>query len=293
MIAPLTKSDGKPLKKIKDISRDVYIIAHKEDTRKLESFFQNRGFAVRVFRRAYTAEEQGLPSQVRCLLNHQDAWQAIADSGRAGIVVEADFVPVRSFAEAESPFDPDISPVAIGWLYAGGPVIYGFDQRGYAIGSSSTAVALLIMPKAASALAQFAAKEMTDYRSEILLWDTYFCHHLRGLMNVPTYIPFKQLGDHGGIPNPDHNLHMARGWHQGDILLDRLAFMPLYAKGSLIRFLAIRSRAVLRGALRVFTGRFIEVPAFRSSRQKRLILWFTLTRWWPWTRSFAGFDAWR
>jgi hypothetical protein len=293
MIAPLAKSDGKPLQRIKDICQNVYIIAHKENTQRLENFLRQHGFETHVFRRQYTAEEQVLPSQVRCLLNHQDAWQAIADSGRAGIVVEADFVPIRSFAEACAPFDPEVSPVAIGWLYAGGPVIYGFDRRGFAIGSSSTAVALLIMAEAASALVAFARKELDAYGPDILLWDTYFCHHLRGKMNVPTYIPLKQFGEHGGIANPDHNTYMARGWHQGDILLDRLAFMPLYAKGSPLRFLVIRWRATLRGFVRVFTGRFIEVPAFRGSRQKGLILLFTLARWWPWSHSFGGFNAWR
>ncbi len=292
-IAPLAKADGKPLKRIKDICKNVYIVAHKEDTRTLENFLLCSGFGVRVFRREYTPAEQALPSQVRCLLNHRDAWQAIAEHGRAAIVVEADFVPVRGFADAYAPFDPEVSPVAIGWLYAGGPVIYGFDRRGFAIGSSSTAVALLIMPEAASALSRFASQELTGYGSDILLWDTYFCHRLRGTMNVPTYIPFKQFGEHGGIANPDHNLHMARGWHQGDILLGRLAFLPLYARGSKIRFLVIRGRAVLRGLLRLLTGRFIEAPAFRSSHQKRLILLFTLSRWLPWTQKFAGFDAWR
>jgi hypothetical protein len=293
MIAPLAKSDGKPLRKIKDISRDVYIIAHKEDTQRLENFFRQRGFQLRVLRRQYSPAEQALPSQLRCLLNHRDAWQAIADSGRAGLVIEADFVPIRSFADACAPFDPEVSPVAIGWLYAGGPVIYGFDQRGFALGSSSTAVALLIMPQAAAALVKFASDELAAAKPESLLWDTYFCHQLRGTMNVATYIPLKQFGEHGGITNPDHSLHMARGWHQGDILLDRLAFMPTYARGNLLRFLAIRWRAALRGLVRVFTGRFIEPPAFRGSRQKGLILLFTLSRWWPWSRTFAGFDAWR
>jgi hypothetical protein len=293
MIAPLVKSDGKPLRKIKDISRDVYIIAHKENTQFLENFFLQRGFELHVLRRQYSREEQAQPSQVRCLLNHRDAWQAIADSGRAGIVVEADFVPIRSFADACAPFDPEVSPVAIGWLYAGGPVIYGFDRRGFALGNSSTAVALLVMPQAAAALVSFASDELAAATPEILLWDTYFCHQLRGRMNVPTYIPLKQFGEHGGIANPDHNLHMARGWHQGDILLDRLAFMPTYARGNPLRFLVIRWRAALRGMVRVFTGRFIEPSAFRGSRQKGLILLFTLSRWWPWSQSFAGFDAWR
>ena len=287
------KPDNKPLKKIKDVCQDISIIAYKEDTSILENFFRRLGFAVRIFRRTYSREEQSLPSQVRCLLNHRDAWQAIAESDRAAIVVEADFVPVRGFADAWAPFDPEVSPIAIGWLYAGGPVIYGFDRRGFAIGSSSTAVALLIMPEAASALLRFASQELAAYGSEILLWDTYFCHRLRGTMDVPTYIPFKQFGEHGGIANPDHNLHMARGWHQGDILLGPLAFMPLYARGSTVRFLAIRARAVLRGLLRLLTGRFIEVQAFRGSHQKWLILSFTLRRWLPWSQKFAGFDAWR
>jgi hypothetical protein len=149
------------------------------------------------------------------------------------------------------------------------------------------------MPQAAAALVKFASDELATANPEILLWDTYFCHRLREEMNVATYIPLKQFGEHGGITNPDHSLHMARGWHQGDILLDRLAFMPTYARGNPLRFLAIRWRAALRGMVRVFTGRYIQPQAFRGSRQKGLILLFTLSRWWPWSRTFAGFDAWR
>ena len=50
MIAPVAKSDGKPLQNVKDISRDAYIIAHKEDTQHLEIFFRQRGLQLRVLR---------------------------------------------------------------------------------------------------------------------------------------------------------------------------------------------------------------------------------------------------
>ncbi|MFM7550742.1 MAG: hypothetical protein ACKO8I_18150 [Cyanobacteriota bacterium] len=273
--------------KIKHLASHVYVVAYKEDTSRLEDYFGSRGFVVKVLRRAYPPDELSLPSQVRCLLNHRDTWREIEAAGHCAIVVEADFVPVRDFEEAPAPFDPRHTPAAVGWLYAGGPVFYGFDQAGYAIGHSSTAVALLITPKTACGLLDFAEAEMADYKPDILLWDTYHSHFLRLQRGVATYIPFKQYGDHGGIPNRDHAGNMQRIWHQGDVMLGPLAFLPLYAEGSWIRFRIIRIRAALRGLYRVFNGRFIEAPGFRASNQKLPMLRFTLARWLPWTRSFS------
>ena len=272
------------MKTLKEITDKVYVVAHKEDTTQLEAYFRQRGFIVTVSRRNYTPEEQGYVAQMRCLINHRDVWTAIAASGSPGIVVEADFVPVENLEKAAAPFDPDISPKAIAWLYAGGPVLYGFDEGGYAIGHSSTTVALMITAEAATSLIEFADHEIKRSGGGYLPWDTYLSHDLRKNKNVPTYIPFKQYGEHGGKPNTEHGANGIRSWHQADILMGSLAFLPTYADGSRIRYLYIRIRARLRGLARILLGRYIEIPSFRTSDEKWMIVKFTFSRWLPWKR---------
>ena len=268
------------MKKIKEITNKVYILAYKEDVRQLENWFQQQRFSVKVCRRNYTQQELGFSTTIRALINHRDAWSAIAVSGQAGIVVESDFVPITGFGDAYALFDPDISPIAVGWLYSGGADLYRFDKGGYAIGHSSTVVALLITELAAPKLVKFADEEIEKSGGKYTIWDCYFSHRLRREMDVPTYIPFKQFGEHGGVSsNPEHKEHKIREWHQADILLGSLAFMPAYAKGNALRYRLIRLRANIRGLLRVFLGRYIAPRIFKSSDKKDMMIRFLFYKW--------------
>jgi hypothetical protein len=274
------------MKQLRDVTRSVFIVAYKENTEQLEDYFRRQGFTVFVSRKQYSDREMSYAAVMRCLMNHRDVWQIIANEKQHAIVVEADFVPIEHFSEAEAPFDPQLTPAAVGWLYAGGPVLYEIDEFGYAIGHSSTMVALLIGAQAASALLAFADKEIQESGGKYVPWDTYLSHHLRRGMDIPTYIPFKQYGEHGGLPNQEHAQFGMRSWHQGDILAGPLAFLPLYAQGSWWRYRFIRLRARLRGWLRLVLGRYLEMPAFRGSKQKGLLLAFALLRWLPWLKRF-------
>ena len=135
---------------------------------------------------------------------------------------------------------------------------------------------------------KFADNEVKRSGGEYVPWDTYLSHQLRRVMDVPTYVPFKQLGEHAGLPNPEHKKYKIRNWHQADILLGPLAFIPAYARGSVLRYRLIRLRATIRGLLRIVLGKYIEPPSFRNSDQKRMIIKFTLSRWLPWRKTFIA-----
>ena len=70
-----------------------------------------------------------------------------------------------------------------------------------------------------------------------------------------------------------------REWHQADILLGSLAFMPAYAKGNALRYRLIRLRANIRGLLRVFLGRYIASHIFKSSDKKDMMIKFLFYKW--------------
>lgn len=268
---------------VRDLFERVVIIAHREETSRLEAFLRTAEFSVTVQRRVYSEVEAGYSLQARCLLNHLDAWRTIAQLGKPTLVLEADFVPVASFASLPAPFDPERTPRGLAWLYAGGPVVYEIDEDGRAIGHSSTTVALAMTPAAASELVRFGESEITASGGRYTPWDTYLSHRLRRNMDVPTFVPFRQYGEHGGrSANDEHTRHGVRGWHQGDRLAGRLAFLPDYAGGSQLRFRWIRARANLRGLARLATGRYLERGAFGHSPQKLALLTFALRRWvWP------------
>jgi hypothetical protein len=73
-----------------------------------------------VVRSAYTAAQQRLATSERVLINHTRAWQAIAASGRHGVVMEADFVPVRDFGRLPLPVPADRVSSSLAYLYSVG-----------------------------------------------------------------------------------------------------------------------------------------------------------------------------
>src|SRR5271169_630196 len=77
---------------------EVLIIAHNEDTTRLERAFNREGLKCHVFRGPYTDEQRTFSAQIRCLINHANAWRYGAYAKHPIIVVEADFVPCRGFS---------------------------------------------------------------------------------------------------------------------------------------------------------------------------------------------------
>jgi hypothetical protein len=126
-------------------------------------------------------------------------------------------------------------------------------------------VAYVFTPPAAKSLLEFYEKEMGAERpGEYRLWDTRLGIFLRWERGILNYIPVYQYGEHGGIPNKEHRGRIAgwdreiRGWHQADVLWDRLTFLPIYARESQLLYRLFRIRGRLRGWARALTLRFFD-----------------------------------
>ena len=260
----------------------VFIIAYRENTDPLENTLCGEGFAMVVQRGQYSDEEQQYSAALRCLMNHARAWKAIAKAEKPAIVVEAYFVPVRGFGRLPVPMPQHNEPGSgFAWLYSAGSILYGFDTHGFPHGHGNTTVAYIVSPRIAGTLLDFFGREMANVdRRRYSQWETYLGIFLRKERDVLNYIPTYQYGEHGGLPSREHALHGVRAWHQADVLMCPLSFLPAYARGSRLRYAAIRARAIARGwarlaLLRFYDPRYINAD---SSRGRIYMGWFSLAR---------------
>ena len=266
---------------LKEFCKEVAIIAHNEDITPLQQAMQREGFSCRIFRGGYTPEQKGYAAQIRCLINHANAWRYLSEIDQPLIIVEADFVPVRGFGDLPVPFPPNKSAAQFGWLYSPGSILYGVSENIYPYGHGNTMVAYVATPSAANALLDFFEREMQRAdKGNYVLWDTYIGIFLRWERGIYNYIPVYQYGEHGGLPNPEHATAKIRDWHQADILWSQLAFMPLYSRGSRVRYLFFRCRGWLRGITRLATLRFFDPRSINSdsSRGKNFMFVFSVLR---------------
>ncbi|MBE9032120.1 LPS biosynthesis glycosyltransferase [filamentous cyanobacterium LEGE 11480] len=249
--------------------QSVFIIAHRESTDQLESILQAEGLTTNVLRQVVTPELQSYSPSYRCLLNHYNAWQQIAQSPSPVMIIEADFVPICHFGQAPMPMPIDDPQAGITWLYTCASQLYTVTEQGFAEGFSVSTVAYILTPKAAKALLDFIqpyAETPERYSS----WDSTLAEFLlkRGFTN---YIPFRNYGEHGGIPNPEHRKHGLSSAHRADSLYDRLAFQPPYADNHL-NVWKERSQARLKGFGRLLLGRYLRPKVcFTSSIPLRLL----------------------
>lgn len=270
-------------------TQQVFVVAHKEDTTRLEETLRAQGFDVFVQRGPYTAEQETYASNTKCLINHANVWKRIVETGNTAIVVEADFVPVCKFASRSCPLplDTDNNGVGFAWLYSAGSILYGFDQHGFPHGHGNTTVAYLLTPPCASILLDFFTRETARFTNgKYTQWETYLGIYLRKERGILNYIPIYQYGEHGGSPQPEHARHGIRSWHQADILLDRLEFLPGYARGSRLRYIGYRSRSIARGWARLCLLRFYDPRYINGDTTKgRISMGFfsvvRLLRLWP------------
>ena len=268
---------------IRSSCQRAYIIAHREDVGQLRAALEVDGFVVVEVRGPYTQEQLGYSMAMRCLVNHANAWKFIAEGNAPAIVVEADFVPVRGFGALPLPFryagGRDDSN--FGWLYSGGSILYGFDGEGYPHGYGNTTVAYALTPAAAQRLAIFFEREIAaDPSGGYRQWETYLGIYLRWEAGTLNHIPIYQYGEHGGIQNREHQVAGVRGWHQADTLWGRLAFLPAYAKGSVLRFRMVRLRGWMRGLARLATLRYFDPRHINadSSRGRLSMAAFAISR---------------
>ncbi len=252
--------------KIVDCIKKVFIVAYKEDTSSLETALKKEGFrSIFVIRPSYTQTELEYSRTSRCLLNHKNAWTKFCKNDGLFMVLEADFVPVIGMGQLPLVFDINQKEIACGWLYSGGPRLYELYPNNYGRGHSAGTVAMIMGAKTARVLINFADEEFIKHDPrKHTLWDTYIRMYAQKY-GIMSFMPYRSYGEHGGTPNPEHAAAGINPIHRADVLWGPLHFLPLYAKGSSIKFSYHRVVAKMRGVARLLVGRYIELALLKNS----------------------------
>lgn len=243
---------------LQDFIKQVFIVCYKEDTSLLEKALRAEGFdKITRVSREYNPEELTYAKQSRCLLGHYDAWQLAQKHDGLSLVLEADFVPCIGFGKQIVPFAKEKVGSAWGWLYSCAHRVYEVHD-GYIRGHSGTMVAYVLDGEAASKVDSFIEHEFAQNPPQTYSpWDTYIRMYAQD-KGVDMYLVPRSYGEHGGLVNPEHQQLIKNPNHQADILLNKLHFLPRYAKGSKLRYLNFRLFAYLRAWARLFCLRYVE-----------------------------------
>jgi hypothetical protein len=139
-------------------------------------------------------------------------------------------------------------------------------------------VAYILTPQGAKSLLELAEAIAqntgpTGYSS----WDSQIDGFLRQ-KKLKNYISFRNYGEHGGLPNREHHQHGLSKSHRADVLSGKLAFLPLYAANSQLRFNLVRGKARLKGILRLFLGKFLRIAVIRGSTVPNRLIRFAFAR---------------
>ncbi|XPM56276.1 MAG: LPS biosynthesis glycosyltransferase [Leptolyngbya sp. IPPAS B-1204] len=277
---PMHKLFNQPQPKLATAIGQTFILAYRESTHVLEQTLTEAGLSCGVLRQADRPEYQDYASIYRCLLNHQQAWMQAAHAQQPTLIVEADFVPVIGFGELPLPFNLSQPDVGICWLYTCAPQLYSVTQEGFGEGYSTGLVAYIVTPKAAQLLCQFVTEITQAHGTGYYNFDSYIDCYLRQ-HQLKNYIAFRNYGEHGGKPNPEHRRNGMSGIHRADVLYGELAFLPPYAQASkhpLLCLLLVRLRARLKGIGRLLLGKFLRLQVLRRSTVPWRLLGFALRR---------------
>jgi GR25 family glycosyltransferase involved in LPS biosynthesis len=276
----LKKSENKTpdsLQIVEVIGR-AFIIAYKESTYLLEDALINEDLQCEVLRQQHQPEYKNFSPSYLCLLNHLRAWKIAAMENQPTLIVEADFVPVIGFGKLPLPFNPNHTSVGMCWLYTCATQIYSISADGYAEGFSVSTVAYIVTPQAAKKLIDFAEQWMNQSdHSAYSTWDSHLDNFLRS-QKLKNYIPFRNYGEHGGLPNLEHSRHGLSKTHRADVLYSKLAFMPLYASKSYVNFLSVRLQARIKGIARLLTGKFLRFSILKRVRVPARLVSYAIRR---------------
>ncbi|MEO0987130.1 MAG: LPS biosynthesis glycosyltransferase [Cyanobacteria bacterium J06639_14] len=287
----MTLLDTRPVNRVQSSKRltdhigQTFILACREDTTALEQALQRSGVESEVLRQTYRPEYAEYSRSFLCLLNHRRAWEMASRASKPTLILEADFVPVINFGQLPVPFDPDqANNLGIAWLYTCAPQVYRIVKGGYATGYSTAMVAYVVSPRSARFLMQVADGIAQDPGPrQYTPWDSGLDYSLRdhGFVN---YVPFRNYGEHGGLPNPEHRKNNLSTTHRADVLYGPLSFQPFYARpnGSgqphLHKYLRGRCYGRIKGLGRLFLGKYLRVPVLKSAKQPLPLAWFALRR---------------
>lgn len=255
----------------------TFIIAYKEPTEKLTQVLSDYGCECTVLRQVHQPGYETYSPSFLCLLNHRSAWELALRSEKPTLIVEADFVPVQNFAELPPPFNPTDDQTGIAWLYTCAAQIYSVSAS-FAQGYSTSMVAYVVTAKSARLLIELAAQVEKDPGPRAYSpWDSGIEYYLRdkGLHN---YVPFRNYGEHGGLPNPEHGRNKLSKAHRADVLYGKLAFAPMYAEvnGQMNRWAWMKGRAYgrVKGFGRLLLLKYLRGEVVKKSAQgSELVKW--------------------
>ncbi|MEO0867445.1 MAG: LPS biosynthesis glycosyltransferase, partial [Cyanobacteria bacterium J06642_11] len=251
----------------------TFILACKENTGQLESFLDDVGCQVEVLRQIHRTEYINYSRSYLCLLNHRKAWERALLSDQPTLIVEADFVPVANFGQLPPPFDPTDKQLGIAWLYTCAPQIYHITDNGYAEGYSTSMVAYVVTQHSAWKLIELAEQVKANPGPETYTpWDSGIEYYLRD-RNFHNYVPWRNYGEHGGIPNPEHRQNNLSTTHRADVLYGPLAFEPPYGKP-----LKERAYGRVKGMGRLLLNKYLRSPVLAGSEHPKKLLWFAISR---------------
>lgn len=259
--------------------KKVLIIACKESTQQLEQFLTEEGFECQVLRQEFKPEYKDYSRSYLCLMNHERAWRIAEKEQLPTLIIEADFVPVIGFAQLPLPFNPNQSDVGVSWLYTCATQVYSILSEGYAEGFSVSTVAYITTPLAANYLLGLAEEITQKYGStSYSSWDSMLDNYLRA-RSFKNYIPWRNYGEHGGAPNPEHRQNKLSKTHRADVLYGKLVFIPAYAAStSPITLFLVRLQARFKGIARLATGRFLRPKVIKGASLPSKLVFFALSR---------------
>lgn len=266
--------------KLAEAIGQTFILAYRESTKLLEAALVQSGLPCVVLRQQDQPEYQNYASIYRCMLNHEQAWLKAAHSTQPTLIVEADFVPVVGIGQLPLPFKLDQADAGISWLYTCAPQLYSVTPEGFGEGFSTGLVAYILTPRAAQELCHFVAEITQKHGTGYYNFDSEIDKFLRA-RNLKNYIPFRNYGEHGGKPNPEHRRHGMSGIHHADVLYGNLAFLPAYVEASnspKLSLWATRLQAHLRGIIRLLMGRFLRPRVIKGSSVPWRLISFAIRR---------------
>ena len=263
----------------------TFVIAYKEPTDQLTQTLTNAGLRCTIQRQTHQPGYDAYSPSFLCLLNHRQAWESALQSDKPTLIVEADFVPVESFAALPLPYDPNDASFGMAWLYTCAPQVYSVthnNQGRFARGYSTSMVAYIINAKSAQLLIDLSKQiEQDPGPTAYSPWDSGIEYYLRE-RGLNSYVPFRNYGEHGGAPNPEHKQNKLSKAHRADVLYGRLAFAPMYAEeeGAVSRLAWWKGRAYgrIKGMGRLLLLKYLRSEVVKKSEQGNALIKWAVSR---------------
>lgn len=260
----------------------TFVIAYKEPTEQLTDVLTAAGCDCTVLRQVHQPGYETYSPSFLCLLNHRSAWELALRSPKPTLIVEADFAPVENFGQLPPPFDPADDELGIAWLYTCAAQVYNVSDAGYAQGYSTSMVAYVVTAKSARALIELAAQVEKDPGPRAYSpWDSGIEYYLRDL-GFRNYVPFRNYGEHGGLPNPEHKKNKLSKAHRADVLYGKLAIAPMYAcSGEQVNrwvWWKTRTYARVKGLGRLLLLKYLRSEVVKKSSQGMQLIKFAVAR---------------